>query len=207
MKHFKQKVCIIGGLLISSIAVSQTVLENELSLQAGDSIEKFSWQKDFRENPQDSDVMQNKTYGEISGVYQLIFAGSSASALNTESAPVYGGAGCIYSPVGSTSFAAYDVPLQIPSGHSILGMRYAWSDTSASSSRVVLYSIDNTGTFATEQQIDSTGDTGYDSTFATLPGGLLIDNFTHKYGLRFITNEDGNTQEMCAVRLEIDSTP
>jgi hypothetical protein len=207
MKHFKQKVCIMGGLLISSITLSQTILEEERSLQPGETIERFSWQKDFKENPSDVDVNANKTYGQPFGGYQLLFNASGATAVNKESKFIYGGAGCIYSPVGSTSFDAYDIPLQIPDGHEILGMRYAWDDTSASSSTAIIYSIDNNGAFATEHTVVSTGDTGYGSFYETLTGGLIINNATYKYGIRFLTNERGTAQEMCALRIELDSTP
>lgn len=207
MKHVKQKVCIISGLLMSSMVFSQTVIQQELSLQPGESIERFSWQQDFKNNPSDIDRNQLKTYGETNGSYQLVFTASGATAVNKESKFVYGGGGCIYSPSGSTSFQAYDIPLQIPTGHEILGMRYAWDDTSASSSRVILYSIDNLGNFTTEHTVTSTGDTGYGSTYESLTGGLVINNSSNKYGIRFIPDEDGTAQEMCAVRLELDSTP
>ena len=207
MKHLKQKVCIMGGLIISTLALSQSALDKELSLQPGETIERFSWQQDFKDNPSDVDVKHNKTYGQPAGSYQLVLTASGASAVNKESKFVYGGGGCIYSPSGSTSFAAYDIPLQIPSGHEILGMRYAWDDTSASSSQVVLYSIDNSGNFTSEHSVISTGDTGYGSAYESLTGGLVINNNANKYGIRFIPIESGTAQEMCAVRIELDSTP
>lgn len=207
MKQLTQKACIMGGLLISTLGVSQTALEQELSLQPGETIESINWQKDFKENPFDSDVLRDKTYGQINGGYSIILTASGATAVNKESKFIYGGGGCIYSPSGSTSFAAYDIPLQIPDGHEILGMRYAWNDTNASSSIVYFYSIDNTGNFVTEHSVTSTGDTGYGSLYETLTGGLIINNASYKYGIRFMPNEDGFAQKMCAVRLEIDSTP
>ncbi len=197
---------IAGGLLMTSVGVGQVDDVDELVRKDSQSFHVIKTEKTKKPPVMDSQIYGNKDYG--TGNYSVIYQASSAAAVDAGGESTYAGSGCIYMPAGTTGLARYDIPLQIPTGHQILGMRYAFNDSSASSSQALLYSIDqSTGAFVTEHSVVSTGDTGYGSIYNSLTGGLDIDNGNYKYGIRFWSQEAGATQTMCALRIEVDSDP
>lgn len=205
MKYLIHKLCISGGLLVAVTSFSQTVLEDEIQLKQGETSQQNIWVNDFKENQNDHEHTENKAYGN--GVYSVTLAASGASAVNKSSEFKYAQGGCIYTPSSSTSFAAYDIQLQIPNGHEIQGMRYSFIDRNASKSRAILYSVSDSGTYTDEHIVFSTGDTGYGSEWVNMPTRLTINNSTHKYGIRFESYENSANQAMCSARLQIGSAP
>ncbi|KAA3638312.1 MAG: hypothetical protein DWP95_12915 [Proteobacteria bacterium] len=204
MKHILFKLCIIGGLLVTGVGFSQNALQDELMLKSGESFPNNSWRSKFKDNPDDPDYLATKTYGEPSGNYGVYLPASGTSPYSKSMTSIYGGAGCIYrnSPSGF-----YDLQLQLPDGHEIHGFRYYFYDSSAASSTAYLYTVDNSGIFSSELTIVSTGDTGYGSVYAGLPTTTLVDNYNYTYSIRFYSGETGGNQEICGVRLFMDSTP
>lgn len=102
----------------------------------------------------------------------------------------------------------FDVNLQLPDGHQILGYRYYWFDVSASSSRASLFQFDGAGGTTLLGNNDSTGDSGFGESYLNLlADNIIVNNYNGSYTIRFNSNEDGNDQRMCAVRLFMDSDP
>lgn len=202
MKHSIHNMCIIGGLLLSGVALSQSALDDELILQPGESLLNTDWSSKFKDNPDDPDYL--KTYGEPSGYYYVYLPASGITPYSKSSVAGYGSAGCIQrsSPTGY-----YDLQLQMPDGHEIKGFRYYYFDNSTSSSNAFLYTVDNSGNLSSQLSITSTGDTGYGTIYANMPTTTLVSNFSYKYSIRFSTGETGSNQRICGVRLFMDSTP
>lgn len=205
MKQLLFKLGITSGLLVTGLGFSQTALEDELMLQPGESLLDSSWRSEFKPSPKDLDYISTKTYGEANGYYYVYLPASGASPYDKSSTYVYSGSGCIHRNTPSGSW--YELQLQMPDDHQLIGFRYYYSDSSASSSTAFLYTIDNTGTFSNELSITSTGDTGYGAIYASMPATTLVDNFNYRYTLRFYSSENSSNQEICGVRLFMDSTP
>lgn len=206
MKFLYLKLCLTGGLLATSVGYTETITGDEaIALET----QAFQYSPETQKSkplPFDKDLYANKDYG-VSG-YSVIYQASSAAAVDQSADSAYGNEGCIYQPAGTSGLARYDIPLQIPDGHRILGMRYAYFDGTASSTRASIYSINNAdGTYTDEHTVISSGDTGYNSEYVSLTGGLDINNGNFKYGIRFWSSEAGADQKMCALRIEVDSDP
>jgi hypothetical protein len=205
MKQLLFKLGITSGLLVTGLGFSQTALEDELMLQPGESLLDSSWRSEFKPSPNDLDYISTKTYGEANGYYYVYLPASGASPYDKSSTYVYGGSGCIYRNTPSGSW--YELQLQMPDDHQLIGFRYYYSDNSASQSTAFLYTVDNSGNYVSELSISSTGNSGYGTIYNVMPTTMLVDNFNYRYTLRFYSSENSSNQEICGVRLFMDSTP
>lgn len=205
MKHLLFKLGLTSGLLFSGIGLSQTALQDELMLKPGESLFNTERIDEFKDSPEELDYLSTKTYGDVNGEYFIYLPASGASPYDKESTFGYSGAGCIYRNTPSGSW--YELQLQMPDGHEIIGFRYYYSDSNASSSTAFLYTVDNTGSKTDELSISSTGNAGYGSVYNVTPATMLVDNANYRYNIRMYSSENGSNQKICGVRLYMDSTP
>lgn len=207
MKQLIFKLCIACGLLINGTGSSQTILDDEMLLEPGESLPMSSWRSEFTDSEDDPDYMPEKTYESGNGLYYLFLSGSSATPYTSSTVSKYGGAGCVYSPNSSSNSKQYHIQLQIPSGHEIKGFRYYYYDNSTDKTFASLYTIDFDGSYSDKQVVYSSGNSGYGSIYKSLPEKLFAYNFRYKLGVRFVTYDGTSNQRFCGVRLWIDSTP
>ena len=149
---------------------------------------------------------ENKGFDDTG--YFVFLGASGAVSTNSGMDYSYVGGGCMRANSGTASNGDFDLDLQLPDGHQIEGYRYYWYDDNASSSQVQLFKFDGSGGITFWDANVSTGDTGYGNEYLNLfSENIIIDNSTGYYVFRFSTNEEGNNQRMCGVRLYIITNP
>lgn len=201
MKLLTLKLSLIAGLSVSGGSFCQTSLQDESDLNSDQFPTNHTTIKNnFTEDEKAFDFLSsNKTYGD--GIYTINLIATAATPYSSSVTLNYGSKGCIY---GSGYF---DLPLQLPDGHEIFGVRYAFEDSSSDSTEVHLASVDFTGNFVIENTLSSTGDTGYGFIVDYLSPRVVIDNANYKYMIRFYSPTSTTDQKMCAVQLVMDSAP
>lgn len=182
--------------MLSTMVVGASMAQEEADGQVGTYMQTM----DSVTKPTPLDGRTNEK-GFDAGLYYLFFSASGASPNGSALDYTYSGAGCMHQN-NSIANGDLDVNLQLPDGHSIRGYRYYWYDSSASSSNAILFQLDGQGGLTTLDNYESTGDTGYGSEYNNLTGGdHVVNNTNGAYVIRFNSNEDGNTQRMCGVRI------
>lgn len=149
---------------------------------------------------QDEDEMSNKSF---TGTYFLNLAATGAEVNTSTDDYIYGSEGCLYF---NTDAGFLDMNLHLPDGHEILGMRYYFKDGSADSSRAQLYIAPSNGPFSSLIAVESTGNSGtYLSDFNSPATPHFVNNAKNAYVIRFYTSVTGSDQQMCGVRLFMDT--
>ncbi len=152
------------------------------------------------------DYLPNRGFG--TGNYYLFLGASGAASTDSALDYSYGGGGCMQVDGASVANGDFDMAVQLPDGHQILGYRYYWFDNSASSSQAQLFYFDGTGGFSFWDANVSTGDTGYGDGYVNVDTeNVIVDNFGGYYVVRFRSDEDGSNQRICGIRFFIDSDP
>lgn len=133
-------------------------------------------------------------------VETLRIAGSTLRPrTSTDGHSASGSGGCIYNSSGSP-FGVFNVPLQLPAGANVLGVRMYFNDTSASNSSGWFTVYDLYGEIVEEFAVLSFGNTG--EGFAdTAPINHLIDPNAYSYVLNWRPVVAGSTMQLCGFRV------
>lgn len=194
------------SMALLSLAATGMVQAQESEMGVGIDNGSLDSINSINHSPDAPDMQLNKGFG--TGNYYVWVSASGASSNHSALNYSYAGGGCMRQDSAGQSNGDFDINVQLPDGHQILGFRYYWYDASASDSRASLFQFDGLGSLTLFGNNDSTGDTGFGEFYLDLSGdNIIVDNFSGSYTIRLNSNEDGNNQRVCAVRLFMDADP
>lgn len=205
MKNLK-KLIVLGSMFIGS-AIAQD-LEQELDLPFTNLDQIMYQAADYIDQQQSF----QKAYGN--GIYFLSYPASGATAVRSTTEYLPAGSNCVYKVSSGSSY--FDMPLQIPPGHAIVGFRYYWYDLSNTAhSTATLLKFDGSGGFSNLLEVQSTDTTGYGSRLGYVRDGSnnlaphTVNYSNGSYVIRFGSSPSaiGTPIQMCGVVLFINSTP
>lgn len=203
MKNFK-KIAVLSSILMGSAMAQDS--EQGLDSQSIDEFDQAMYQPVDKNA---ADYIDQKAYGN--GYYYLSYTASGATSMY-DSEYSYASGACVYQTSGGNGY--FDMPLQIPDGHAIIGFRYYWYDNDNSAiSNANLFKFNGAGTIDGLLTIESTDTSGYGDNYATIKNSSgvaeahTVNNFTGSYVIRFYAGGTDNNTRICGVRLFINSTP
>lgn len=145
--------------------------------------------------------------GFAPGDYYLFVGASGATSTSSALDYNYGGAGCMQTASAGHADGDFDLNLQLPDGHEIIGMRFYYNDTNETSDvSARLAKFDGGGGATSIIYIKPSTSAGYGSTYLGNINHIVTNNDGY-YIIRFNLESNDATNEVCGVRLFIDSDP